>query len=538
MTYAKPKRISKKSSSGLTVLGNQSAQFDRWRQQFNPLRNLTIARAVSLFDASQRGEFADLQWTYRFIERRDEDLIALMERRGSAILQMDWNIKIVDEDTAVRRGIAFDESLAEDQARALRSAYERIKNLYVAIEHLAMAAFREFAICQLQDGDRAAAPGEANHIECLNGWNIVRDGLSGDWYWNAEARQVPVQSLSAADRIDPEFCLIREWPRPLDEIALLKFIRSNLSRKNWDAFVEIYGLPAWIVIMPPSVPSGKEAEYLAAARAIAEGQPGALPPGSDAKCADQPRGVNPFRDHLQYLTEKLVLAGTGGLLTMLSAPGSGTLAGSAHMEAFNIVARGEARKISEIFQAQFDARVLASGFEGKPTLAYFELAANEEQDVGEILDHAVKIKQAGGQVDWEEMSEKTGYTLTAAPEPAPSFFPGQPTDLSAAIRNRFESAAADLAESARNRLVEQAVTETSSAQDAMVGSWFASFEALTARTDLTPAQFLDEAEYMVKNMPTALMTRENVKRLAAIAEGTMGAAVVNAVLASQKGDHP
>lgn len=533
MTYAKPKRRSSKGTSGLTVLGNQGAQFDKWRQQFNPLRNLSIARAVSLFESAQRGDFADLQWTYRFIERRDEDLIALMERRGSAILQMDWNIKTVDEDSAQRRGIVYDEGLAADQAAALRAAYERITNLYAAIEHLAMAAFREFGICQLQDRDRAAVPGEATHIECLNGWNIVRDGLSGPWYWNAEARPVTAQSLSDEMRIDPTYCLIREWPRPLNEIALLKFIRSNLSRKNWDAFVEIYGLPSWIVIMPPSVPSGKESEYLSAARAIAEGQPGALPPGSDAKCADQPRGVNPFRDHLQYLTEKLILAGTGGLLTMLSAPGSGTLAGNAHMEAFDIVARGEARKISEILQAQFDRPVLAGAFENKPTLAYFELAANEEQDVKEILGHALTIRQAGGLVDWDEISEKTGYTIVAAPAPVDP--PGGYQN--GIIGNRAAQGAPDPAEAARKTLVDAAVSETTKAQDQMLTDWFAEFESLLAQ-DLSQEKFLDLAENLVKRMPESLMTKTNVERLAQIAEGTMGAAVLNAVMASPKEGKP
>lgn len=416
-TTRKPKT---KQAAGPAITGTPVEQFDRWRQQFNPLRNLTIARAVTLFEAAQRGEFADIQWAYRFIERRDEDLIALVERRVNALIQLDWTIKQVDEASAERHGIAVDDVLAAEQAQALLTAYNRIDNLYEAIEHLEMAAFREYSVCQLQQGDKAALPGDATHIECLNHWNIARDGMMGAWYWNAGAKQTTTGSLGEENRIDPQYCVIREWPRPLDEIALLKFIRSNLSRKNWDAFVEIYGIPGWIVIMPQTVPAGKETEYLAAARSIAEGRPGALPFGSDAKCADQPRGVNPFRDAMQHLTEKLVLAGTGGLLTMLSQSGSGTLAGSAHMEAFDIVARGEARKISEILQAQFDARVLDRLFPGKPRLAYFDLAANEEQDVGEILDHAVKIAQAGGQPDWSQISEKTGYTITPKPPAAPS----------------------------------------------------------------------------------------------------------------------
>lgn len=436
------------------------ARANRWREQYNPLRGITVARAVSWLEAGQRGEYADLQWAYRFVERRDPDLIALIERRTGALLQMDWNIKQVDEKTALARGLAYDPTLADRQAVALRAAYEKITNLYEAIEHMALASFREFALGQLQKGDVAALPGEADRIECLNPWNILRDGPWGEFYWNPDAKAVSVSALTSLQKIDPQYTLIREWPRPLNEIALLKFIRSNMSQKDWDAFIEIYGIPGWIVIMPQSVPAGKEADYQQAAEDVAEGGSGALPSGSDAKCADQPRGVNPFRDYLAFLTEKLVLAGTGGLLTMLSAPGSGTLAGSAHMEAFEIVARGEARKISEVFQRKFDRAILDAQFPGKQRLAYFEIAANEEQDVGEILDHAVKITNAGGQVDWAQLSEKTGYTITAAPPPPPPAavpFPGNPPPF----RNRAEAAAAA---SVAERLVESATVALAAAQ--------------------------------------------------------------------------
>ncbi len=91
------KTKSSRKAAGLTVTGNPAEQFDRWRQQFNPLRGLTIARAVSMFEAAQRGDYSDIQWAYRFIERRDEELIALIERRVNVITQMDWNVKIVDE---------------------------------------------------------------------------------------------------------------------------------------------------------------------------------------------------------------------------------------------------------------------------------------------------------------------------------------------------------------------------------------------------------------------------------------------------------
>ena len=37
---------------------------NRWRDSFNPLRGLTMSRAVQLMEAAQRGVMADLQWLY------------------------------------------------------------------------------------------------------------------------------------------------------------------------------------------------------------------------------------------------------------------------------------------------------------------------------------------------------------------------------------------------------------------------------------------------------------------------------------------
>lgn len=413
-------------------------QVNRWRDQFNPLRSLTFPRAVGLLEAFQRGEYADVEWTYSFIERRDPDLIALIERRIGALREMDWDIKTIDNRPEQA-------ALAKTQAETLRAAYERLDNLYEAIEHIAMATFRGFSMIQFQSGEKAAAPGQATHAECLDHWSLLRNGSSGDWYWNAESRVTTAATLDQSDVIDLDYCLVREARRPIDEIALIKFVRQNLSQKDWDAFIEIYGLPGWIVIMPPTVPTGKEEEYRQSAQDVTDGGSGALPAGSTVQCSDAPRGVNPFRDHLQFLTEKLVLAGTGGLLTMLTQSGSGTLAGSAHMEAFKTLARSEARTISELFQRHFDKAVLDPNDEGIQCLAYFEIAANEETDIGEILDHALKITQAGGQPDWAELSEQTGYHITPGTVPAapgPAFSP-QSSAFSLANRTSRDPAAAE-----------------------------------------------------------------------------------------------
>lgn len=399
------------------------ARYNQWREQYNPLRGLTIRRAIALLESYNRGEMADLQWAFYHIEQTDEDLIALVERRLAALLEMDWNIKIMSEP---KRKSDFDEKLAEDQAAALREAYDRIDNLYEGIEHLAMATFRGYSHVEKQ----TRFDGEVVHLEPVDQWNVVRDGFKGAWRYNPEARSTSFAGLSGMPILEPEIFLTRTVTRMVDRIGLIKFIRQNLSQKDWDAFVEIYGIPSGVVIMPPQVPEGKEEEYEDAAREVAQGGDGALPHGSDYKTNDQPRGTNPFEAHLEFLQKKLVLAGTGGLLTMLAESGSGTLAGSAHMEAFRMIARGEARRIGELFQKCLDKSLLEQSFPDRPVLAYFEIAADEEQDIGEVCKEIETLHRAGYRVSDDEVSERTGYTVTSI-ESKPEADPEDPTDPAA-----------------------------------------------------------------------------------------------------------
>ena len=390
-----------------------------WRDQYNPLRGLDMSRAVALLETQNRGDFTDLMWTYEHIEQTDPDLMALVERRLAAIGEMDYDIRIASEE---KHGSAFDAALAEDQQATLAAAYERIDNLAEAIVHMATATFRKLAFAQLHmEGTGRHA--QLAHIECLDAWNFARQGRNGPFHWNPEARQTA--ALSLGDPLDAErdLLIIREVPRPVDRYGLIKFLRANLAEKDWDGFVEIYGFNQTFVILPPNVPDDKLAEYLAGAERAADGGSGAVPHGSEVKFANGERGEQPFRPRLEWLQQQLILAGTGGLLTMLAAPGSGTLAGNAHADTFRTLARSEARQISERFQRSIDRLVLDLAFPGRPRLAYFALAANEEQAVGEVVDHAVKIATAfpGLTMDPDEFAEKTGYRLAPAlAAPAPS----------------------------------------------------------------------------------------------------------------------
>ncbi len=446
---AQPKKAARKNASFLPP-GNPN--YRKWRDQFNPLRGLTIKKAIVLLEQAQRGIMAEYQWACRLVERRFPELTALISRRVSAIMEMDWEIKTVAPEDSDPEAIAKT-ALANKQAAKLREAYEGIGNLYEAIETLLMATFRGFGFCE-----KIVNPiGEIIELRPVSCWNLVKDGSSPRWKYNPDANNQNFESLPG-DVLPMERFVWREVERPLNEIALVLFLRANHANKNWDAFLEIYGVPGGVVILPPSVPEDKQSEYQDAAKEIALGGSGSLPHGSDYKPNDGPRGTNPFIDHLKHVSEQLVLAGTGGKLTMLNdATGIGGSQGDVHADAFRQIAAADARDISELLQRQIDAAILDAAFPGQPRLAYFELNFREEVKATEIVDTVAKLHGAGFVADAAEISEKVGLKLTTKAEPQ------DPVDGKKTEKAQAEALANREEKDPLKKLVPQALTKDAAA---------------------------------------------------------------------------
>lgn len=381
------------------------AKAGAWRDGYNPAKGLTVQQAVWLMDSYSRGTVSELMWLfaapYMGIETKDPIYLAIIERRVAAIRRMDWSVRISDEDAGNRD--------AARQKAVLEAAYNRIDNLGAAVEALEMARFRGFA-------HLAITPRE---LKVVQPWNVQRDGSRGGWRYNPDAQDCGWAALGPEMDMRPEDHITREVARPIGPVALVKWLRCQLSERDWDAFVEIYGLPAWLIFGPPDIPSDKADEYKEAAEKVARGGSGYLPNGSTAQCADAPRNTAPFEARLEYLNKMLVIAGTGGMLTMLAEAGSGTLAGNAHADAFETLAQMDAAEISECFQRQFDRRILErAGLLGpwERPRAWFTLDYKTEPDVGETVQHIGTLAAAGYQVDPAQVAEMTGYQVTLKPQ--------------------------------------------------------------------------------------------------------------------------
>jgi len=390
---------------------------NKWRENYNPMRRLDMLRATSLLESGQRGDTALLQWTYRFIEQSNPTLSGLISRCEGPLAGFNWEIKVKAVKPPGLSDAEF-QAAAQKQKQTLEDAYHTIDNLREALLHLHLADFRGYAHLQKHRDDK----GTVVHLEPLNQYCICRDGLFGDWFWNPNSlfTSSPATFLGEKFRIGGEQLpltdfIIRECSRPINRLGLIHTVRQSLCERDWDGFIEIYGLPSGVVEMPPEVPQGKEGEYETTAQKVAQGGSGALPHQSRYYPNDGPRGTDPFTPRLKRLDESLILAGTGGKLTMLAERGSGTLAGKVHDRTFDDIADRRARGISECFQQSFDVEILDEAHPGEPHLVYFHFGSDHSEDLKTLCDNVLALSQAGIQTDPAWLAEKTGYQLAERP---------------------------------------------------------------------------------------------------------------------------
>ncbi len=392
---------------GIQIFSQKS---NRWREFYNPLRGLSLPKLVSLLEAGERGQYADLQWMYYYMERSDPMIFSILQRRRAALLDSDWDVRLpadargqrLDGRGQMGESRGGDEVLAQEQAAFLREVYDGIENFKDALGFLFTGFSRGFAHVEKHFGEY----GEILRLEPVEQWFWVRDGMFGDWEYNENA----VSGRRRGVPIERENFVIFESVA-LNRMLAVLYLRRNLSQKDWDSYLEVFGIPSVFLIGPPNAAEAKEKEYQAIAEEIISDGRGYLPNGSDLKYVTGGGNKPPFREHLEYLDRQITMVGTGGLLTMLTEAGSGTLAGGAHQDTFQQIARSDAVTLSGVLQREIDLPMLAQAFPGYPALAYFEFAPSISDQASRVVQDAAQLASAGFAVDPAEISEKSGYRV-------------------------------------------------------------------------------------------------------------------------------
>lgn len=365
-----------------------------WLERVNPLQGLTITQAKNIFDVARAHGSPLLQKIYEEIELTDPVLMTCVERRQSALAGLGWR--------AVANASAADDAKAEEQRKALEAFANGIENLDEAIEHLDLAFFRGYSVCQpIWEGIRV------RRVNLLNSWNFLR-GDDDRLMWNPECTLDP----KGCEEITPAARVVQlNRRRAIDWPALSIHIRKYVGERDWGRFLERYGIPPVDVIMAPNATDEQRQEYLDCAEAAKNGSSVAYPSGTSISRAETSRGQDPFTAFIEHQEKLIVLMATGGTLTSLAQADTGSLAGGAQMDVWEQIVQRDGVVISAALNRDLFIPFLREAFPGEPVMAHFEIGKEDEPSATEAADLAGKLKVAGWRVDQSQLEEQTGLKL-------------------------------------------------------------------------------------------------------------------------------
>lgn len=371
----------------------------RAKRTQNPLSGLNPTKVRRLYELYREGKYADVQLAWDALEEYDDMLGTVLNRRQSALGEMDWDVLIdaraVGEDAAMQ-------ALAEEQQDFITRRLRAVENLSDAIKWLGLADFRRYSALEVLPA------GSGERWLPIHHWLLCRPALEGAWCYNENAET----SCTRVEPIDMSAVLLREVARPIDLVAMFLISAKEAAIDGWDSFLEVFGNPALFFKMPPGTSDDQRDEYASIIKEISSDGAGVYPDGGEIHTVEtSAANADAFSSRAEWCDKALVRRATGGLLTVLAESGSGTLAGSAHMETFRQIAANDAISIAECINRQYVRRRLAAQFPGQPVLVYFHLAAPVVNDRAATVNMLCQLASQRWRATDEAVSEEVGVEV-------------------------------------------------------------------------------------------------------------------------------
>ena len=199
-----------------------------------------------------------------------------------------------------------------------------------------------------------------------------------------------------------EDLILRLHPRPIDMPAQMLVLNRSTTLAQWD------------VVLPPDCSEELRQEYIKMSAMCYSAATGVIDHDSDIKSIPiSQTSVDLFDRRYKVATEEIAMLTTAGKLTVMTESGSGTLAGNAHADGFKAWAAGEADHIASVLTAQLVNRVLDEYHPGQPHLVNFTLSCVDKTTPEKEIANAAALRAAGYDIDDAEVSERTGWQVTA-----------------------------------------------------------------------------------------------------------------------------
>ena len=388
-------------------------QETEYKSVYNPLHFLTSKQIEMIIDASRSGRISQIQLLYSLVESSDLTLAMCITRRNSAL--PDWTIKRRD----TRRYRSYDEKLAQEQEAFLYDQFIQCEDsgtLLKAITTLHNACFRGLGVIEPIYDEFGL-----KKIVSLDSWNFAIDFTRHDelgnypLYWNPTGSDI-INFKAELERIPEEQIIANFSSSPIDNFALQIFLAEQIGFEAYSKLVSRKGLPATYVIAPEDLPNENLQTWAEKAVQCAKGGSGAFPFGSSIITQNiDPNNAQAIQNFLEYMAKQIVLASTGGTLTS-QATGLGSNIADVQNDVFKTIVRHDAYKIGDLINRGIAKKLLDWQFPNKPHLVYFDLSNEDKQNPEKYLADAVSAKNAGLEIDTNQLEELTGYKLTKAEE--------------------------------------------------------------------------------------------------------------------------
>ncbi len=395
--------LHRKARTGRMVIVNQHDIANSRRKQ-NQLSPLTPERVKQLYELYRDGKYADPMLAWEALEEFDETLATVVDRRQSALGEMQWSIatdaQAIGDDSALA-------ALAEEQQEYLAAHFRRVANLTEAVKWLGMASFRKFAHLEVvkQGRDILWLP--------INQWLLFRPLHEGKWYYNQDVQNSPARG----EELDESRLIVREVARPIDLPCMYLIVSKMHAITQWDGFLDVFGIPSMFIEMPQGTNEELRQEFVDVVNSVIGDGRGVLPAGAAVKTVETTAsGGDTFTSRADWCDKGIVRRGTGGQLTVLTEAGSGTLAGNAQQETFRMLAAADAADIASCINRQYTRSVLEKQFPNQPHLAYWTLDYANEDEQKQKTDAIVQLAAAGWRAKDETVSEIVGFEVVSAQE--------------------------------------------------------------------------------------------------------------------------
>lgn len=365
-----------------------------------PLDYLSVDTVRRCLQDCQLGAYAEQQWIWEQMERYDAMLMTCITKRDSALGKYDWSIT-VKPDLDDR-----DSLLAEAQQRTIQDLCNAIVNMDEAITALSQASRRHYKFLQ------PYADSDGLHLLPVDNWLMCRDGYRGPWGYNPTAQFGRYRGEQLPVPLDD--LILRLHPRPIDMPAQMLVLNRSTTLAQWDVFLERLGTPPAFIVLPEDCSEELRQLYIQAAARMMSAATGVIDHSADIKSVPVSQtSVDLFDRRYKVPTEEIAMLATAGKLTVMTESGSGTLAGGAQADGFADWAADETGDIASVLTAQLVNRVLDEYHPGQPHLVNFTLSCIDKTTPDKEIANAAALRAAGYDIDDAEVSERTGWQVTA-----------------------------------------------------------------------------------------------------------------------------